>query len=71
MFVSTETLTKQYEVDKDFFLRRKKSEEFIKNVHYVQKGNTIRWDFEKIKSWWMGEDLNTNKVNNILNKIIP
>jgi len=45
MFVSTETFCTQYEVEKDFFLRRKKSEEFIKNIHYVQKGNTLRWDF--------------------------
>lgn len=70
-FVSTETLCNQYEVEKDFFLRRKKSEEFIKNIHYVQKGNTLRWDFERIKSWWKGEDLNMKKVDSILNKIIP
>jgi len=71
MFVSTETLCNHYELDKDFFLRRKKSEEFIKNVHYVQKGNTLRWDFERIKAWWMGEDANMKKVDSILNKIIP
>ena len=71
MFVSTETLCNHYELDKDFFLRRKKSEEFIKNIHYVQKGNTLRWDFDKIKAWWMGEDTNMKKVDSILNKIIP
>jgi len=70
MFVSTEKLCETYDVDKDFFLRRKKSEEFVKNIHYVQKGNTLRWDFDKVLSWWKGEDSNAAKIDSILNKII-
>ena len=71
MFVSTATLTEQYEVSKDFFLRRKESGEFIVNVHYIQKGNTLRWDFEKVKAWWRGEDIPTASVDSILNKVLP
>lgn len=70
-YVSTATLSEYYEVGKEFFLRRKESEEFVKNIHYIQQGNTLRWDFEKIKSWWYGNDSTTKTVDNILNKVIP
>lgn len=69
-YVSTKTLCEHYEVDKDFFLRRKSSGEYKKNFHYVQQGNTLRWDFDKIKAWWRGEDTNIHIVNSVLNKVM-
>jgi hypothetical protein len=70
-YVSTSTLSEYYEVSKEFFLRRKESGEFEKNIHYIQQGNTLRWDFEKIKLWWFGNDIPKNSVESILNKVIP
>jgi len=70
-YVSTSTLSEYYEVGKEFFLRRKEKEEFVKNIHYVQQGNTLRWDFDKIKAWWRGEDSASFSVDSILSKVIP
>ena len=69
-YISTSKLAEYYDTNKEFFLRRK-DKEFVKNVHYVQKDNTIRWDFQKIKSWWFGESEETSKINSILNKVVP
>lgn len=70
-FISTENLCNIYDVEKHFFLRRKESGEYQKNIHYVQQGNTLRWDIEKIKEWWYGDTLPHNRKDVILNKILP
>ena len=69
-YVSTATLAEYYDVSKEFFLRRKESGEFEKNIHYIQQERTLRWDFDKIKAWWMGNDIPKNSVEGILNKVM-
>jgi len=69
-FISTEKLCETYDVEKDFFLRRKKSDEFVKNIHYIQKGNTLRWNFDKVLSWWKDEEFQSFQVDSILNKVM-
>lgn len=74
-YLSTSNLCEIYGVTKEYFLRRKKKGEFIKNIHYIQKSNTLRWNKQAIENWWFGiikkAELKDETVNNVLNKIIP
>lgn len=70
-YASTSTLCLAYEVSKDYFLRRKKSGEFMKNTHYVENSNTLRWNIKAIEEWWFGESLLSSDVDSILNRVIP
>lgn len=70
-YASTRTLCEVYEVNKEFFLRRKQRGEFLKNIHYIEKSNTIRWDLEEIARWWFGDVQIAEDVQGILDNVIP
>lgn len=69
-YVSTSTLCSVYEVDASFFLRRKHDGIFVEKKHFIQQGNTLRWDFESIENWWRGESSENSMKNKILAKVL-
>ena len=69
-YISTSGLCEMFDIkDPKFFLNRKDTD-FIKNIHYIQRGNTIRWHTESIVNWWKGETPTTQFVDDVLNKVI-
>jgi len=69
-YASTSTICSAYEVDSAFFLRRKKDGVFVENKHYIQQGNTLRWDVEELEAWWRGDDSLQAIKNAILKKVL-
>lgn len=69
-YATTDKLASYWGVGTDFFYRRKKSGEFVKNVHYVQRDNTIVWNTAKIHEWWHGENVVNEFAENMLNKLL-
>ena len=69
-YVSIETLCEIFDIkDKKFFTRRKDTE-FIRNIHYIQRDNTVRWHLQNILDWWKGDKPTTQFVDDVLNKVI-
>ena len=56
MYLSTSDIASFYSVDPRFFLSRKDSGEFKRNVHYISAGRTLRWNAEEVHKWWTGEN---------------
>lgn len=70
LYLSTASLCEKYDVTDDFFLRRKKSGEFIKNIHYIQRGKTVRWSVTAVDAWWRDEPEEDGMVDDILNRVL-
>lgn len=70
-YASTRTLCEVYDTSKDFFLSKKAKGVFIRNIHFVEASNTIRWNVEAIEKWWFGITESSKETDDILNKIIP
>ena len=71
MYVSTARLCDMYDVTDDFFMRRKKKHELTKNVHFVQQGNTVRWDLKAIQVWWFGDIKQDKETDDIMARVLP
>lgn len=73
MYLSTSDIAAFYGVDPRFFLHRKSTGEFVRNVHYISAGRTLRWNREEIHKWWTTdeEDVKISDENEqILNKLL-
>lgn len=70
MYLNTAKISEHYDVDKEYFLRRKRSGEFIKNVHYIEKDKVLRWNADEIARWWSGEIKQDEETNSILDRLL-
>ena len=69
-YISTSGLCEMFDIkDPKYFLNRKGTE-FIKNIHYIQRDNTIRWHIDNVIDWWKGDIPTTKFVDDVLNKVI-
>ncbi len=69
-YISTSRLCWMFDIEDPKYFLKKKDTDFIKNIHYVRRGNTIRWHTESIVNWWKEETSTTQFVDDVLNKVI-
>jgi len=71
VYLSTSKLCEIYDVTKEYFLRKKAKNIFIKNTHYIENAKTLRWDIQEVENWWRDPKKSSKSIDDILNKIIP